>query len=451
MSRQAKSQQQSTALLTDHYELTMVDAALAAGLAERRAVFEVFARHLPDGRRYGVVAGTGRALDAVERFRFDAQELDWLAGKGFLCEGALDRLARLRFGGRIDGYAEGELWFPGSPVLTVEAPLVEALVLETVLLSTVDHDSAVAAAASRMRLAAGARALLGGGARRTHEEAAVAAARATWVAGFDATSNLAAARRHGVPSGGTVAHSFIMANRDERDAFSAQLATQGPGTTFLVDTYDIDRAIRTAVDVAGPHLGGIRLDSGDVEADARRARALLDDLGATQARIVVSGDMDEHRIPELADAPIDTFLVGTRVVTGSGAPTAGFVYKLVAIAENDAVDAPMRSVAKASVGKASIGGRKQAHRVLDAEGVAVAEHVSASGEGPAVPSGGRALSLQAPLVEAGERVAESTAAEGRAHHHQMLSELGADARRLDPGPPALEAGDASSAQRPTDG
>lgn len=431
-----------TALLTDHYELTMLDAALASGVAERRAVFELFARDLPPGRRYGVVAGTARALEAVLAFHFADEELGWLRDRGFLSATALDRLARFEFSGSIDGYAEGELWFPGSPVLTVEAPFVEALILETVLLSVLNFDSAVAAAASRMRLAAGSRTLLEGGSRRTHEESAVAAARAAYLAGFDATSNLAAARRYGIASGGTAAHALTMAHRHEGDAFAAQLVAQGPGTIFLVDTYDIDAAVRGAVEVAGPGLGGVRLDSGDVGADSRRVRSLLDDLGATGARIVVSGDVDEHLIAELADAPIDTFLVGTRVVTGSGAPTAGFVYKLVAIAEGPDPDAPLRPVAKTSVGKAGLGGRKLAHRLLDSEGLAVAEHVVPDGgPPPAPPAGGTARALQVPLVRGGTVVdPRPDLAAARAHHAAALDELPPVARRLDDGPPAFVAG-----------
>ena len=193
----------STALLTDHYELTMLQAALRSGAAQRRCVFEVFARRLPEGRRYGVVAGTGRLVEAVRAFRFGADELAALRERGVVDEQTLDFLAGYRFSGDISGYAEGECYFPGSPLVVVEAPFAEGVLLETLILSILNHDAAVAAAASRMVTAAGDRPCLEMGSRRTHEQAAVAAARAAYVAGFAATSNLEAGRTYGVPTTGT--------------------------------------------------------------------------------------------------------------------------------------------------------------------------------------------------------------------------------------------------------
>ena len=320
----------STALLTDHYELTMLQAALHSGAASRRCVFETFARRLPSGRRYGVLAGTGRVLDAIEGFRFGDAELEDLRAREVVDSTTLDFLADYRFEGDIWGYAEGETYFPYSPVLVVESDFAHGVILETVILSILNHDTAVASAASRMTGAAGSRPVIEMGSRRTHEESAVAAARAAYIGGFASTSNLEAGRRYGVPTGGTAAHSFTLLHESEREAFAAQVASLGTGTTLLVDTYDVSEGVRTAVEVAGTDLGGVRLDSGDLVVQASEVREQLDALGATETKIVVTSDLDEYAIAALAAAPVDTYGVGTRVVTGSGHPTASMVYKLVA-------------------------------------------------------------------------------------------------------------------------
>src|ERR671928_825102 len=213
------------ALLTDRYELTMLAAALADGTAERDCVFEVFARRLPHGRRYGVLAGTGRLLEALPHFRFGDDELAALRDQGLTDQRLLDWLADFRFSGDIDGYAEGDLYFPGSPVLTVRAPFAEGVLLETLALSILNHDSAIASAAARMVAAACERPCIEMGSRRTHEEAAVAAARAAYLVGFASSSNLEAGRRYGVPTTGTSAHAFTLLHDDERAAFAAQVAT----------------------------------------------------------------------------------------------------------------------------------------------------------------------------------------------------------------------------------
>src|SRR5690606_71948 len=351
-----------TALLTDRYELTMLQAALRSGTADRRAVFEVFARSLPNGRRYGVVAGTGRLLDAIEAFRFEAAELDFLLSNGVVDETTAQWLEKYRFSGNVWGYAEGDCYFPGSPILVVEGTFGEAVLLETLVLSVLNHDSAIASAASRMVQAAQGRPIIEMGSRRTHEHAAVAAARAAHIAGFATTSNLEAGRRYGVPTAGTSAHAFTLLHDSERHAFEAQLASLGADTTLLVDTYDVERAVRTGVELAGPSLGGVRLDSGDLGALARSVREQLDALGATGTRIVVTGDLDEYGIAALAAAPVDGYGVGTALVTGSGAPTASLVYKLVARADRPGEDVSLRPVAKRSPGKPSRGGRKTAVR-----------------------------------------------------------------------------------------
>jgi nicotinate phosphoribosyltransferase len=422
----------TTALLTDHYELTMLQAALADGTAHRRSVFELFARRLPTGRRYGVVAGTGRVLDALEDFRFDARTVSWLRERGVVDDATCDWLADYRFTGDVWGYPEGELYFPASPVLVVEGTFAEAVVLETLLLSILNHDTAIASAAARMVGAAGGRPCIEMGSRRTHEQAAVASARAAYVAGFATTSNLEAGRTHGIPTAGTSAHSFTLLHDTERDAFRAQVDALGRGTTLLVDTYDITEAVRTGIDVAGPDLGAVRIDSGDLPSLARQVRRQLDDLGATRTRIIVTSDLDEHAIAGLAAAPVDGYGVGTSLVTGSGAPTSGFVYKLVA-REDDA--GTMVPVAKRSADKASVGGRKWALRRLSPTGVAEAEVVGV-GHPPEGDANDRPLLV--PLVERGRRVHHDTLDAARTRHVAALEELPAVARKLSNGDPALE-------------
>src|SRR6201997_1218212 len=322
----------TTALLTDHYELTMLQAALRSGAASRRAVFEVFARHLPHGRRYGVVAGTGRLLDALERFRFGPDELSFLRENQVVDETTLQYLSSYRFSGNIWGYAEGDVYFPGSPILVVEGTFAESVLLETVVLSILNHDCAIASAASRMVTAAGGlgpsgRPLIEMGSRRTHEVAAVAAARAAYLAGFASTSNLRAGYEYGLPTAGTSAHAFTLLydgpdGPDEPGAFAAQVAALGTGTTLLVDTYDVTTGVANAVAAAGTALGAVRIDSGELGGLARQVREQLDRLGATKTRIVVSGDLDEFSIAALRAEPVDSYGIGTSLVTGSGAPTA---------------------------------------------------------------------------------------------------------------------------------
>ena len=421
----------STALLTDHYELTMLQAALHSGAAERNCVFEVFARRLPEGRRYGVVAGTGRLLDAVRDFRFGAAEIERLRADGVADSRTLDFLTGYRFTGNISGYAEGECFFPGSPLLVVEGTFAQAVVLETVLLSILNHDAAIASAASRMTNAAGDRPCIEMGSRRTHEWAAVAAARAAYIAGFATTSNLEAGRTHGIPTAGTSAHSFTLLHDDERAAFEAQVASLGTGTTLLVDTYDVPTAVDLAVEVAGTGLGAVRLDSGDLLVQAREVRAQLDALGAKDTRIVVTSDLDEYAIAALAAAPVDAYGVGTSLVTGSGAPTVGLVYKLVA-REGDA--GHLVDVAKISKDKASVGGRKWAMRRRGDHGVAEAEVVGI-GEMPANDGNDRPLMVD--LMRAGEIIADLSLGAARVRYQQSLSELPGRALRLSRGEAAI--------------
>jgi nicotinate phosphoribosyltransferase len=282
-----------------------------------------------------------------------------------------------------------------------------------------------------MTWAAGDRPCIEMGSRRTHEEAAVASARAAYVAGFTTTSNLEARRRYGVPSTGTSAHSFTLLHDSEADAFRAQVKALGAGTTLLVDTYDVAEAVRVGVEIAGPGLGAVRLDSGDLGALAVEVRRQLDGLGATGTRIVVTSDLDEYAIAALAAAPVDAYGVGTQVVVGSGHPTCGFVYKLVARADDRGT---MVDVAKKSKDKVSVGGRKYALRRLDAKGVAEAEIVGI-GSAPVGDANDRPLLV--PLLTDGEVVGVEPLDDARARHLDSRGELPMTAHQLQKGGPAI--------------
>jgi nicotinate phosphoribosyltransferase len=435
----------TAALLTDKYELTMLAAALRDGSAHRRTSFEVFARRLPEGRRYGVIAGNARFVEALGQFRFDDTALASLSD--FLDSETLAYLCDYRFRGDVDGYAEGELYFPGSPILSVHGTFGECVVLETLVLSIFNHDTAIASAAARMVSAAKDRPLIEMGSRRTHEQAAVAAARAAYIAGFTGSSNLEAQRRYGVPALGTAAHAFTLLHSSsspagpgdeplgrrtsewEKAAFRAQVDALGAGTTLLVDTYDITAGVANAVEVAGPELGAVRIDSGDLGVLARQVRDQLDALGATKTRIVVSGDLDEFSIAGLRAEPVDIYGVGTSVVTGSGAPTASMVYKLV---EVDGMP-----VEKRSAHKESHGGRKQALRLVKPSGTIVEEIVLPFGTPSSGQPGLTERPLTVTLVSEGEPVGDLGVDEARRRVKTGLLSLPWDGLKLSKGEPAI--------------
>lgn len=425
----------TTALLTDRYELTMLDAALRNGTAQRDCIFEVFARRLPDGRRYGVVAGTGRLLEAITDFRFQERELSFLRENSVVDAKTIDWLADYRFTGSIWGYREGEVYFPGSPILVVEGTFAEAVILETLALSVLNYDTAVASAAARMVSAADGRPLAEMGSRRASEYSAVAAARAAYITGFDATSNLEAGLRWGIPTMGTAAHSFTLLHDSEEEAFRAQVDALGAGTTLLVDTYDVTAAVDLAVRVAGTGLGAVRIDSGDLPSQVSAVRAQLDSLGATGTRITVTSDLDEYTIAALRAAPADSYGVGTSVVTGSGFPAAGLVYKLVAHTDDAGA---WVSVAKKSTAKATVGGRKYPVRSLHASAIARAETIYV--DEPSTATGGE-RPLLVPLVTNGVTDDRYLGAAGtalaRQHHEQAIAELPDEAFRLGRGEPVI--------------
>lgn len=425
----------TTSLLTDHYELTMLQAALASGAAERKCTFEVFTRRLPAGRRYGVLAGTGRFLEGLTAFRFEDEELSFLSRNRIINAETLAYLENFRFTGTVRGYAEGEVFFPHSPVLQIEATFAQACILETYLLSILNYDSAIASAASRMTNAAGSRPCIEMGSRRAHERAAVSAARAAAIAGFSATSNLEAGRRWGLHTLGTSAHAFTLLHDSEREAFEAQLRSLGARTTLLVDTYNVDNAVRLAVELAGEELGGVRLDSGDLVTTAARVRELLDSLGNENTKITVTSDLDEYAIASLAAAPVDSYGVGTKLVTGSGAPTSSMVYKVV---ERENSAGHMQPVAKASAGKTSVGGAKRAGRRLSPLGIASAELLSTSADSFEAEN---IRPLTVDFVVHGEHVPGFTGQDAvraaATRHAQSLAELPEAARRLSEGEPII--------------
>lgn len=422
----------------------MLDAALKDGTAHRRCTFELFGRRLPATRRFGVVAGTGRILEALERFEFDGEQIEWLSSRGIISEEAASFLATWRFTGDMWGYAEGECYFPGSPLLTVEGSFADCTLLETLLLSILNHDCAVASAASRMTIAAHGRPCMDMGARRAHERAAVSAARAAIIGGFQGTSDLEAAKRYGIRAIGTAAHAFTLLHDSERDAFDSQVASLGAGTTLLVDTYDIAQGVINAVEAAraaGGELGAVRLDSGDLVAQAFKVRGQLDAMGATSTKITVTSDLDEYAIAALGAAPVDSYGVGTRLVTGSGVPTAALVYKVVSREDASGAIVP---VAKKSESKSTVGGRKVAGRVMGDDGYASEELLlvgTSMEEGQKLLAERGARPLQVPLVRQG--VIDSTAwspdalARAQEHHLRARNELPYQAWRLSEGEVAI--------------
>ena len=425
----------TTAFFTDHYELSMVDAARQSGLAERNSVFEVFARNLPANRRYGVVAGTSRLLDAISKFRFTGEQLKFLQHRQVVSTETLDWLTSFEFQGSIRGYAEGELFFPGSPILCVEGEFQEVVILETLILSVLNYDCAVASAASRMVHAAQGTPLIEMGSRRIGEHSAIAAARAAFISGFQASSNLEAGLRFGIPTMGTSAHSFTLLHDSEEDAFEAQLGTMGIGTTLLIDTYDIESGVKKAIEVAGPELGAVRIDSGDLPTVVQQVRNQLDSLGARQTRIIVTNDLDEFSITELRNKPVDAYGVGTSVVTGSGSPTMGLVYKLVA---RNSSEGKLEPVAKRSPRKESMGGRKEAYRLLR-NGTATEERISSTGS---IEEAGESRFLITDFLKEGRRVAEAPEEKvldsARSRHKLSISELPESGLNLESGEPAIK-------------
>lgn len=364
--------QPTPTFLTDRYQLTMLAAYARAGMAKRRAVFELFVRKLPPTRRYMVACGLGRALPLLSRVRFSSDELDHLErdpfyGPAMAIPAVRELLESFRFKAKVWAVPEGRLCYPKTPLVRVEGTLAEAQLVETLLLSIYNHDTRVASKCSRIVHAAAGRPCFEFGTRRTHERAAVDAARAAFIAGFVATSNEEAARSHGIPVAGTMAHAFLLAHAadfgedGEEAAFADFGGTFDAPTTCLVDTFDTLRGVERAARALGPKLGAIRIDSGDLGELARGSREILDKAGLRSAKVGVSDDLDEYKIDALikSGAPIESFGVGTMAVSSPDAPSLGAVYKLVAIEDSQG---RMVAVQKRSPGKGSAAAIKQVFR-----------------------------------------------------------------------------------------
>jgi nicotinate phosphoribosyltransferase len=353
------------ALLVDLYELTMAASYFAEGM-NQPATFDLFFRELPPTRNFLVACGLEQALAHLEGFRFGASDLAYLGSLGLFPEDFLEVLAGLRFTGDVWAVPEGEVVFPPAPVLSLTAPLIEAQVVETYLLNCLDYSSAVASKAARVGLACEGRPFMDFSARRDHgPDAAVLAARAAYVGGAEATSNVLAGKRFGIPLSGTMAHSYVMAFPDEATAFRAFARRFPEAAILLIDTFDTLEGARKAAGVAdelaaeGTLIRGVRIDSGDLGALSKDVRRILDERRHPEIRIMASGDLDENRIARLLaqGAPIDGFGVGTRLGTSHDAPSLGAVYKLV--------EDPSGPKSKRSTGKATLPGRKQVWRSFD--------------------------------------------------------------------------------------
>lgn len=390
------------ALLTDLYQLTMAAGYFHRGMGGRTATCELFVRHLPARRRYLVAMGIERAVRYLEELRFSDAQIAYLATVPALADAMtpafVDYLRGFRFSGEVWAAPEGAVFFANEPVLRVKAPIIEAQIVETFLLSAVNHGTMIASKAARVVLSAGEARVVEFGTRRTHPEAAVDAARAAYAVGFAGTSNVEAGMRFGIPVVGTAAHMWTMAHATEEAAFEAYVAVFPNASILLIDTYDTLVGARRAAAIARDKLRGVRLDSGDLGALSVAVRAILDEAGCRSARIVASGDLDEHKIAALrrAGAPIDVYGVGTDLVTSRDAPSLGGVYKLVELGEG-AERAPS---AKFSEGKATLPGAHQVYRHRNAAG-APARDVIALVDEPA-PAGGEPL--LAPVMRGGARI-----------------------------------------------
>ena len=393
----------SSPLVTDLYELTMLQAYFEHGMGER-AVFELFVRTLPSHRNFFVAAGLEQALEFASNLRFRDEELEWVEGSKLFRRGFAEELAKLRFTGDIHAMPEGTVFFPNEPILRVTAPMPEAQLLETRVLNLIHFETVVASKAARSRLAAPGKGLIDFGLRRAHgAEAGVLAARASYLAGFDGTSNVIAAPLYGIPVFGTMAHSFVQAHESERAAFERFASVFPENAVLLIDTYDTAEGARKAVEAARAfRMKGVRLDSGDLDALSREVRRILDQAGMQHAIIFASGNLDEDRVAELvaASAPIDSFGIGTSLVTSADHPYLDAVYKLQEYAG--------RARRKRSTGKATWPGRKQVYRARSEQGLFIRDVVTLEGDPqPGEPllqlamQGGRRL--PAPPLEASRR------------------------------------------------
>jgi nicotinate phosphoribosyltransferase len=405
-----------SALLVDLYELTMMQAYWAHGIGGR-ATFDLFVRRLPSARNFLIVAGIETALEILEGLRFTPADLEYLSRTGLFDRGFLEVLERFRFSGEVESMAEGTVAFAREPLLRLTAPLVEAQYFESLLMNQIHLQTLLASKAARVVLAAGGRRVVDFGMRRMHGvDAAVAGARAYWIAGLDGTSNVLAGQLYGIPIVGTMAHSYVQCHVRELDAFRA-FAESYPETVLLVDTYDSPRGVERVIELARElgdafRVRGIRLDSGDLVELSRDARRRLDAAGLAAVRIFASGNLDEYRVAEIvgAAAPIDAFGVGTRLGTSEDAPNLDLVYKLAQLDD--------RPLVKLSTDKATHPGIKQVWRRLDDRGRFEGDVIGLAGEEqdgmpllePRLRGGARVTDRREELADARRRAAEQLAA-----------------------------------------
>ena len=417
------------ALLTDLYELRMMQAYLAEGMDDT-AVFSLFVRRLPESRNYLLACGLEPVLEYLERLAFTRDDLAYLASAGF-SDPFLRSLERFRFTGDVHAVPEGTPVFANEPILEVVAPLPQAQLIETFVLNQIHLQTVVASKAARVVWSARGRAVVDFGARRTHGiDAAIKAARASYIAGAASTSNVLAGRLYGIPVAGTMAHSYVQAHGDERSAF-ASFTRMFPGTVLLVDTYDTLAGVQQVIDLlrSDPTLSvsAIRLDSGDLDALSRGARRMLDGAGLQAVAIFASSGLDEHLVGELtaAGAPIDGFGVGTGMGTSTDAPALDIVYKLVDYAGQGRV--------KLSPGKRVLPGRKQVYR-MERDGMATDDLLARSDEA----GGGRPLLR--PVMRAGVRLPDAIEPleSIRARARSEVSRLPAPLMSLAPAEPPYE-------------
>lgn len=410
--------------ITDLYELTMLAGYIAEGMASKPATFEIFVRRLPPDRSFLVFAGLEQAIADLARLAFSNEQVEalrrWPAFKGMPAT-FFEELRRFRFQGDVMAVPEGSVVFPGETLVRVSAPLPQAQWVETFLLASLGYPTLVASKAARMVMAAGGKPLFEFGARRAHgPQAGLLAARSAYLAGFDATSHVEAARRLNVPCVGTMAHSWVQAFPTEAEAFAAYARVFPESTTLLVDTYDTLEGVRLAAEIAPPSAA-IRIDSGDLFDLAPRARAILDERGRGDVRIVVSGDLDEYTLEKLvaAGAPIDGFGIGTELVTSRDAPALSMVYKLVEL------DGSGRF--KLAPGKKTYPMAKQVYRRRDESGILAGDLVARADE-PA-PEGMEPLLV--PVLRGGEPVARRpTLADARARCRAQLDALPPELKAL---------------------
>jgi len=420
----------SSALLTDLYQLTMLQTYVERGM-EEPAVFEFFVRKLPAHRGFLLAAGLEQALEYLETLRFSDRELEWLAAHGKMPASFVEYLARLRFGGDVQAMPEGTLFFPNEPVLRLIAPLPQAQLVETRLINLLHFQTMVASKAARLVLLAKGAPLIDFGLRRAHgAEAGLLAARASYLAGFAGTATVVAGVQFGIPLYGTMAHSFVQAHTDEADAFERFARSHPDNVVLLLDTYDTEAAAAKVVALAsrlkgrGIAIGGVRLDSGDLAAHARQVRRILDDGGLSQVKIIASGNIDEAALRRLveAEAPIDTFAVGTHVTTSSDAPYMDCAYKLQEYAG--------RPCRKRSEGKATWPGRKQVYRTHGPDGRMAGDVITLESDRQ------EGAALLQPVMQAGKRLAAPRPlADVRAAIAGELSRLPEPLRTLQDGAP----------------